>query len=85
MAAADGHDVIISAGTGNSIYFKGQVVHLDTTADENVEAVFSDQNSNETLQLNVPASYDITLVGVSSTVWMCSGWVCAATAPAFAD
>ena len=85
LAAADGHDVIISAGTGNSIYFKGQVVHLDTTADENVEAVFSDQNSNETLQLNVPASYDITLVGVSSTVWMCSGWVASATAPAFAD
>ena len=85
LAAADGHDVIISAGTGNSIYFKGQVVHLDTTADENATVVFSDQNSNETLQLNVPASYDITLVGVSSTVWMLSGWVSSATAPAFAD
>ncbi len=52
---------------------------------ENATVVFSDQNSNETLQLNVPASYDITLVGVSSTVWMCSGWVSSATAPAFAD
>ena len=83
--AEDGHDVIISAGTGNSIFFKGQVAHLDTTADENATVVFSDQNSNETLQLNVPASYDITLVGVSSTVWMCSGWVASATAPAFAD
>jgi hypothetical protein len=85
LTAADGHDIIIAAGTGNSIFFKGQVVHLDTTADENAEAVWSDQNSNETLQLNVPASLDITLVGVSSTVWMCSGWVCSATAPAFAD
>jgi hypothetical protein len=85
LAAADGHDVIIAAGTGNSIFFKGQVVHLDTTADENATVVFSDQNSNENLQLNVPASYDITLVGVSATVWMVSGWVAAATVPAFSD
>ena len=83
LAAADGHDVIIAAGTGNSIFFKGQVVHLDTNAD-NV-TVFSDQNSNETLQLNVPSAYDITLVGISATIWMVSGWVCSTTAPAFAD
>ena len=85
LTAADGHDVILSAGTGNSIFFKGQIVHLDTTADENAEVVFSDQDSNETLQLNLPAAVDITCVGVSATVWQISGFVASAAAPAFAD
>ena len=30
--AEDGHDVIISAGTGNSIYFQGQVTFCDIDA-----------------------------------------------------
>ena len=84
--AADDYDIIISAGTGNSIYFVGGVVHHDTDQTGQTSAmVISDGNSNETLQLNVPSAYDITLVGISSTIWMCSGWVCSTTAPAFAD
>jgi len=82
--AEDGHDLIISAGTGNSIYFQGQVTFLDIDGDA-VSIVGSDGDSNETLQINVPGHYDITLVGVSSTVWRVSGFVASDTAPAFAD
>ena len=83
-AGEDGHDLIISAGTGNSIYFQGQVTFLDIDGDAN-SVVGSDGNSNETLQINVPGHYEITLVGVSATVWRVSGFVSSDTAPAFAD
>ena len=82
--AEDGHDLIISAGTGNSIYFQGQVTFLDIDGDAN-SVVGSDGDSNETLQINVPGHYDITLVGVSATIWRVSGFVSSDTAPAFAD
>ena len=83
-SAEDGHDLLISCGTGNSIYFKGQVSFLDIDGDAN-SVVGSDGNSNEVFQINVPGHYDITLVGVSSTVWRISGIVSSDTAPTFAD
>ena len=83
-AGEDGHDLIISAGTGNSIYFQGQVTFLDIDGDAN-SVVGSDGDSNETLQINVPGHYDITIVGVSATIWRISGFVASDTAPAFAD
>ena len=84
--AADDYDIIISAGTGNSIYFVGGVVHHDTDQTGQTSAmVISDGNSNETLQLNIPSGFEISLVGYSATVWYVSGWVASATAPAFAD
>ena len=83
-AAEDDYDVIISAGSGNSIYFQGAVTFLDIDGDANsVEA--SDGDSNETLQLNVPGHFDIHIVGVSSTIWRVSGFVASDTAPLFAD
>ena len=83
-AAEDDYDLLISAGTGNSIYFQGQVTFLDIDGDAN-SVVGSDGDSNETLQINVPGHYDITLVGVSATIWRVSGFVSSDTAPAFAD
>jgi len=83
-AGEDGHDLIISAGTGNSIYFQGQVTFLDIDGDA-VSVVGSDGDSNETLQINVPGHYDIECVGVSSTVWRITGFVASDTAPTFAD
>ena len=83
-AAEDDYDLIISAGTGNSIYFQGQVTFLDIDGNAN-SVVGSDGDSNETLQINVPGHYDITIVGVSSTIWRISGIVSSDTAPAFAD
>ena len=83
-AAEDDYDLIISAGTGNSIYFQGQVTFLDIDGNAN-SVVGSDGDSNETLQINVPGHYDITIVGVSATIWRISGFVASDTAPAFAD
>ena len=83
-AAEDDYDLIISAGTGNSIYFQGQVTFLDIDGNAN-SVVGSDGDSNETLQINVPGHYDITIVGVSATIWRISGFVSSDTAPAFAD
>ena len=83
-AAEDDYDLIISAGTGNSIYFQGQVTFLDIDGNAN-SVVGSDGDSNETLQINVPGHYDITIVGVSTTIWRISGCVSADTAPVFAD
>ena len=83
-AAEDDYDLIISAGTGNSIYFQGQVTFLDIDGNAN-SVVGSDGDSNETFQINVPGHYDITLVGVSATIWRISGFVSSDTAPTFAD
>ena len=83
-AAEDDYDLLISAGTGNSIYFQGQVTFLDIDGDAN-SVVGSDGDSNEVFQINVPGHYDITLVGVSATIWRISGFVASDTAPTFAD
>ena len=83
-AAEDDYDLLISAGTGNSIYFQGQVTFLDIDGNAN-SVVGSNGSSNELFQINVPGHYDITIVGVSSTIWRISGIVSSDTAPTFAD
>ena len=83
-AAEDGHDFIISAGTGNSIFFQGQVTFLDIDGDAN-SVVGSDGNSNELFQINVPGHYDKECIGVSFTVCIIIGFVSSDTAPDFAD
>ena len=83
-AGEDNFDLIISCGTGNSIFFQGQVTFLDINDNAN-SVVGSNGTSNETLQINVPGHYDITIVGVSVNIWRISGFVSSDTAPAFAD
>ena len=84
--AADGHDVLIAAGSGNTLFFKGSVVHHDTDQTAQTSAmVFSNGSSNEVFQMNLPAGFEINLVASSTTVWYISGWVASATAPTFAD
>ena len=83
-ATEDGHDLIIAAGSGNTIFFQGQVTFLDIDGNAN-SVVGSDGDSNETLQINVPGHYDVECIGVSSTVWRVTGYVSSDTAPAFAD
>ena len=85
-AAEDDYDVIIAAGTGNSIYFQGAVTFcdIDATASD-ISVVGSDGDSNETLQINVPGHFDVHIVGVSTTIWRVSGFVASDTAPVFAD
>ena len=83
-AAEDDYDVIIAAGTGNSIYFKGRLTFNDIDGDAN-SIVGSDNNSNENITIITAGHYDITLVGISATIWMVSGFVASDTAPVFAD
>ena len=64
----DTNNVVIAAGTGNSIYFKGRVTFLDIDGDAN-SIVGSDNNSNENLTIITAGHYDVTFVGISATIW----------------
>ena len=80
----DTNNVVIAAGTGNAIFFKGRLTFLDIDGDAN-SIVGSDNNSNENITIITAGHYDITLVGVSATVWMVSGYVASDTVPTFTD
>ena len=82
----DTNNVVIAAGTGNSIYFKGRLTFLDIDATaSDVSIVGSDNNSNENITIVTAGHYDITLVGISATIWMVSGFVASDTVPTFTD
>ncbi len=80
--AADATDAIIVT-PGNTNFYIGGVTFLDT--DNEISAVFSDGNSNSSIQLNVPAGFDVTIIGLNTTNYQIFGTVTGATAPAFAD
>ena len=80
--AADATDAIIVT-PGNTNFYIGGVTFLDT--DNEISAVFSNGNSNSSIQLNVPAGFDVTIVGLNTTNYQIFGTVTGATAPAFAD
>tara|TARA_R100001510_G_C7583656_1_gene155745 strand:- start:311 stop:817 length:507 start_codon:yes stop_codon:yes gene_type:complete len=80
--AADATDAIIVT-PGNSNFYVGGVSFLDS--DNEVSSVFSDGNSNSSIQLNVPQAFDITIIGKDSTNYQIFGNVTSTTAPAFAD
>jgi len=80
--AADATDAIIVT-PGNANFYIGGVTFLDT--DNEISAVFSDGNSNSSIQLNVPAGFDVTIIGLNTTNYQILGTVTSATAPAFAD
>ena len=80
--AADATDALIVT-PGNTNFYIGGVTFLDT--DNEVRAVFSDGNSNSSIQINVPAGFDVTIVGLNTTNYQIFGTVTGATAPTFAD
>lgn len=84
-AAADAQDWIINTAATATL-FKGGVVHLDTDAGaggDEVVPVFADFSNDDTLTVNVPdAGTELNLVS-DGTSWYVSGFVVAATAPAF--
>ena len=81
--AADGTDAIILT-PGNTNFFIGGVTFLDTDGNE-VSSVFSDGNSNSKIQMNVPAGFEVTIVGKDTTNYQIFGNVTSTTAPTFAD
>ena len=80
--AADATDALIIT-PGNTNCYIGQVVHLDTNADN--LTVFSNGSSNSSVQLNVPQAFDITIMGLNTTNYQIFGTVTSTTVPAFAD
>ncbi len=80
--AADATDAIIVT-PGNTNFFIGGVTFLDS--DNAISSVFSDGNSNSSIQINVPAGFEVTIMGKDSTNYQIFGNVTSATAPTFAD
>jgi hypothetical protein len=80
--AADATDAIIVT-PGNTNFYIGGVTFLDS--DNAISSLFSDGNSNSSIQINVPQAFDITIVGKDTTNYQIFGNVTSATAPAFAD
>ena len=81
-AATDASSHIFKTA-GNTIFFKGSVVHLDNTADENSLAVISNGTAHFTLKMDTLSGLDLRLVGASATVYYISGTVSTVTVPAF--
>ena len=81
--AADATDALIVT-PGNTNFYIGGVTFLDTDGNE-VSSVFSDGNSNSSIQLNVPAGFEITIIGLNTTNYQIFGNVTSTTAPQFAD
>ena len=83
----DTNNVVIAAGTGNTIYFKGRLTFLDIdeTAGTEIAVIGGDNDSNETITIATAGHYDIHIVAISTTIWMVSGFVASDTAPVFAD
>ena len=85
-ATEDTNSIVISAGSGNTLYFQGRLTFLDIEATaSDVSVVGSDNDSNETITIATAGHYDIHIVAISTTIWMVSGWVASDTIPAFAD
>lgn len=75
-AAVEAQNVLISTGTGNSVFMKGGVAWMNSTDTvDNGEAVLSDGNSNELLTLVTPGAFEVNLVSYSTTEWYVYGWV----------
>ena len=81
--AADATDAIIIT-PGNTNFFIGGVTFLDTDGNA-ISSVFSDGNSNSSIQMNVPAGFEVTIVGKDTTNYQIFGNVTSTTAPTFAD
>ena len=83
--AADGHDIVIQPlETDNSEFYKGSLTHFDSDGNTNA-VVFSNNSSNSVLGIRLPETFEVTLTGVSTTVYAISGFVGSATVPDFGD
>ena len=81
--AADATDALVIT-PGNTNFYIGGVTFVDTDGDA-ISSVFSNGSSNSSIQFNVPAGFDVTIVGLNTTNYQIFGNVTSTTAPAFAD
>ena len=81
--AADATDALVIT-PGNTNFYIGGVTFLDTDGNA-ITSVFSNGSSNSSIQFNVPAGLDVTIVGLNTTNYQIFGNVTSTTAPAFAD
>ena len=81
--AAEETENLIIVTPGNSNFFLGGIVHLDSNAD-NV-SVYADGNSNSKLTLTDFGVFEINIVAKDSTNYYIWGYQEGADAPAFAD
>ena len=81
--AAEEAENLIIVTHGNSNFFLGGIVHLDSNADN--ASVYSDGNSNSKLTLTDFGVFEINIVAKDSTNYYIWGYQEGADAPAFAD
>ena len=81
--AADATDAIIIT-PGNTNFYIGGITFLDTDGNA-ISSVFSNGSSNSSIQFNVPAGCDVTIMGLNTTNYQIFGNATSTTAPAFAD
>ena len=81
--AAEETENLIVVTPGNSNFFLGGIVHLDSNAD-NV-SVYSNGSSNSSLTLTDSGLFEINIVAKDSTNYYIWGYAEGADAPAFAD
>ena len=81
--AAEETENLIIVTPGNSNFFLGGIVHLDSNAD-NV-SVYSDGNSNSSLTLTDFGLFEINILAKDSTNYYIWGYQEGADVPAFAD
>ena len=81
--AADATDAIIIT-PGNTNFYIGGITFLDTDGNA-ISSVFSIGSSNSSIQFNVPAGFDVTIMGLNTTNYQIFGNATSTTAPAFAD
>ena len=81
--AAEETENLIVVTPGNSNFFLGGIVHLDSNAD-NV-SVYSNGSSNSSLTLTDSGLFEINIVAKDSTYYYIWGYTEGADVPAFAD
>ena len=81
--AAEEAENLIILTPGNSNFFLGGIVHLDSNADN--ASVYADGNSNSKLTLTDFGVFEINIVAKDSTNYYIWGYQEGADAPAFAD
>jgi hypothetical protein len=84
LTAADDNDVQFQiSGGGTGLFYQGGLTFLDTSNE--ISGIFTDNNSNDFLNVHLPVHYDITFVGHSATLYLVTGFVTSNIAPTFAD